>query len=55
MSGRQDKKLRQLHRKDFNEVIFSLEKRMRTLVKPPPRWCPLFLWKWAQSKFLNLE
>lgn len=58
MSGRQEKKLRQLHRRDFNKrmegLVKDVEDQMRQIVRPAPRYFPKVLWRRLGRIFLNI-
>jgi hypothetical protein len=58
MSGRQEKKLRRLHRKDFNkkmeDIISDVQKELSMIHKPAPRFFPKRLWRRLGRIFLNI-
>jgi len=65
MSGKQSKKLRQLYRKDLgkqaneqakliNAKIEEYKATLETILKPPPKWIPEFIWVAMQKVFLNV-
>jgi hypothetical protein len=58
MSGKTAKKLRQLHRRDFNTkmegVIGDIQSQMRQIVRPAPRFFPKRLWRRLGKVFLNI-
>lgn len=58
MSGKQEKKLRQLHRRDFNKKMESITAdlygQMKKLLKPCPKWFPKWLWYRLGKQFLNI-
>lgn len=58
MSGRQQKKLRQLARRQENKkldaMIDQVQKRLDGLVKPAPRWIPTKVWRGVAKVFLNI-
>jgi hypothetical protein len=58
MNGRQAKKLRQLARRKENkellEIHQSVEKYLKQLVKPAPRWIPTKVWRGVAKVFLNI-
>ena len=53
------RKLRQLHRREFRESARKLaEEKMRfygNIVKPKPRWMPMWLWKRCLKLFLKVK
>jgi hypothetical protein len=59
MSSRFTKKLRQLHRREFRASVQKLaEEKMRfygSIIKPKPRFIPLWLWKWCLKRFLKVK
>ena len=44
MSHKQDKKIRQLYRRDFKLEELKFQERLAFLVKPKPRFVPWWLW-----------
>jgi len=58
MSGKQEKKLRQLHRRDFKMKFSDLEKdiykQLSQIHKPAPRLFPKKLWRALGRIFLNI-
>lgn len=58
MSGRQEKKIRQLHRRDFNKkmagVIADVQRELSMIHKPSPRLFPKWLWRRFGRIFLNI-
>jgi hypothetical protein len=65
MSGKQTKKLRQLYRRDLGQQAKqqaqAVEAKMKeftekldTVLKPPPKWMPEFIWVSMQRIFLNI-
>lgn len=59
MSGKTDKKIRQMYRRDFrkelDERVNALVPQMKKVIKKPPRYFPKALWYKAAGIFLNLE
>ncbi len=63
MSQRQDKKTRQIYRrelrdkmqKEAKERMDALIPQIRKTVKKPPRWFPKMLWYKIATRFINLE
>lgn len=58
MSGKTEKKIRQLQRKQvnhkLNELVDSVSEKMRHIHKPAPKWIPKRLWRWLGRQFLNI-
>lgn len=58
MSGRQDKKLRQLYRRDFahrmNDTLEDIQNQMTKIHRPAPRFFPKRLWRGLGRIFLNI-
>ena len=58
MSQKQEKKTRQLYRRDMRGKIEELTDEYRTqisdLLKPAPRFMPSFVWVSIQKMFLNV-
>lgn len=58
MSGKTEKKLRQLARRKTNHeldtMLNSLQKQMDNIRKPAPAWIPNKVWKWLGRQFLNI-
>jgi len=65
MSGKQSKKLRKLYRKDLagkakvqaetiDARIKEYTAKLDTVLKPPPKWIPEFIWVSLQRIFLNV-
>lgn len=63
MSAKQDKKIRQIYRRDLREKMQKEAKermdalipQLRKSVKKPPRFFPKLLWYKIATYFLNLE
>jgi hypothetical protein len=59
MSGKSDKKIRQMYRRDFqselNERVEALVPKLKKVIKKPPRYFPVKLWYWIAVHFINLE
>lgn len=65
MSGKQQKKIRQLYRKDLGKKvqeqkklvdskIEEFTKQLSIVLKPAPVWIPDFIWMSLQRLFLNI-
>jgi hypothetical protein len=65
MSGKQSKKLRKLYKKDLASKaqkqaeqidirIKEYTEKLDTVLKPPPKWIPEFIWVSLQRIFLNI-
>jgi hypothetical protein len=58
MSQKQEKKIRQLYRREFshrmNETIGDLQRQMNSLLKLAPSMVPKKLWRRFQGLFLNI-
>jgi hypothetical protein len=58
MSGKNEKKLRQLARRHENKQLVAMydevQKSLKQLVKPAPRWIPRKLWRGLAKVFLNI-
>ena len=58
MSGKQEKKLRQLHRRkvnrQMNELVDEVKQHVKNIHKPAPRFFPKRLWRWLGRQFLNI-
>ncbi len=65
MNGKQAKKLRQYYRKDLGKKAQEHAKQVEakveefkttidTILKPPPKWMPEFIWVSLQRIFLNI-
>jgi len=69
MNGREAKKLRQLYRRGMKgeiekqaeqqaelmrERLKKFEEEVGSLLKPPPKWIPEFIWVSLQRIFLNI-
>lgn len=65
MNGKQSKKLRKLYRKDLagkaqaqaehiDAQIKEYTEKLDTVLKPPPKWIPEFIWVSLQKVFLNI-
>lgn len=55
MSGKTDKKVRQLYRRDFRHNLEKFEFEVRKMIRRPPKWFPTWLWQQLQRYFLNLD
>ena len=63
MSQKQDKKIRQIYRKDLKaemekeakERVDNLIPQLRKTIKKPPRFFPKFLWYKIAPIFINLN
>lgn len=58
MSGRQEKKIRQLFRKRYNDQFFKQIVQgqfFRQFIKPRPKWCPEFLWMFLLKIVINVN
>lgn len=58
MSGKQNKKLRQLSRRQENKQLVELydevKATLKKLVKPAPWWIPKKVWRAMSKVFLNI-
>jgi hypothetical protein len=58
MSGKQEKKIRQLYKRDFshrmNEAIGDVYEQIKKIHKPAPRYFPTKLWVRLGRIFLNI-
>jgi hypothetical protein len=58
MNGRQAKKLRQLARRQENKQLIAMyddvQRSLKELVKPSPRWIPVKVWRGVAKIFLNI-
>jgi hypothetical protein len=58
MSGKAEKKLRQLARrktnKELEDLITSIQKQIDDIRKPAPAWIPNKVWRWMGRQFLNI-
>lgn len=54
MSGRADKKLRQLFRKEQRKTAREIAAMYSQLIKPKPKWCPSFVYLWVLRLVLKV-
>jgi len=54
MSGKQEKKLRQLYRRNIRKNELAAQVMVYRYLKPKPRFVPVRVWVWLLSFFVNL-
>lgn len=58
MSQKQDKKLRQIYRRDLGKKLETqvneFKEELGSLLKPAPKFIPEFIWVKLQQLFLNV-
>lgn len=57
MSGKSQKKLRRLYRKDYRGLTQEIVTSgiMAKFIKPKPRWWPLWFWRYCLSKIIGVN
>ena len=55
MSGKQEKKLRRLLRKQYGQTIKEIAEVNARMLKTKPRWIPMFVWLWGASFFVKIK
>lgn len=55
MSGKQDKKIRQIYRKDVGRQAREISKLIGNAMKPKPRLIPMWLWIKMLSCFIHIN
>lgn len=49
------KKARQIHRKELMKATREVAEQYGKLIKPKPRWVPMWFWVWAIGFFIRIE
>ena len=55
MSGKQDKKLRQIYRKDVGRQAREMASLIGNAMKPKPKFIPMWLWVKMLSCFIHIN
>lgn len=55
MSGKQSKKMKQLARREYRAAMQAIAEQHSRLIKPKPRFMPMFLWLWMIGFFINIK
>lgn len=55
MSNKQQKKIRQLYRRDLQDKAEALGKALGNCMKPKPRWVPWAVWMWGLGIFIKIK
>lgn len=55
MSGRANKKLRQMYNRDVRRTAQSLGKVLGNHLKPKPKWVPWPVWMWGIKIFIKVN
>jgi len=52
MSGKNEKKIRQLYRRNVGDVT---DQFLRSVMRPRPKWIPAMIWYWLMNIFIKIR
>jgi hypothetical protein len=55
MSGKSEKRLRKEIRNQYGEMFEAIADKDARLLKPKPKFFPMFLWIWLMSPFIRIR